>query len=296
MRQHRTPVLLLAGALTFAAAGSRRHEAAAASRAPGDFRAPLGVQLWSFRAQADSNLPATLAMTRRMGFTHVETAGLYGMTASQLARALQTAGLEATSMHVSYDALKQHPESVVANAKALGARYVGLAWYPHDTSGFTEADARRAVEDFNAIGRTMKAAGLTFFYHNHGFEPVPYGDGTLLDYMIQHTDPALVSYEMDVLWTWLPGQDPVALIRRYPGRFKLMHIKDMRPGVPRGSLKGGIPDEQKAVIGQGQVDWPALLKTAQRDGFAEYYIEDETTDPVHNAPRSVAYLESLRYR
>lgn len=294
MWQHRTPVLLLAGALASVATGSRRPEAAAV-RAPGDFRAPLGVQLWSFRAQADSNLPAALAMTRRMGFTHVETAGLYGMTAPQLAQALQTAGLKATSMHVSYEALKQHPESVIANAKALGARYVGLAWYPHDTSGFTEADARRAVADFNGIGRTMKAAGLTFFYHNHGFEPVPYGNGTLLDYMIQHTDSSLVSYEMDVLWTWLPGQDPVGLIRRYPGRFKLMHIKDMKPGVPRGSLKGGIPDEQKAVIGSGQVDWPTLLKAAQRDGFAEYYIEDESTDPVRNAPQSVAYLQGVRY-
>lgn len=296
MRQYQHATLLLAGALTLMAAGPRRPEAAVEMRAPGDFRAPLGVQLWSFRAQADSNLPATLGMVRRMGFTHVETAGLYGMTAAQFAQALRTADLRATSMHVSYDALKQHPESVIANAKALGARYVGLAWYPHDTSGFTEVDARRAVGDFNAFGRTMKAAGLTFFYHDHGFEPVPSGNGTLLDYMIQHTDPSLVSYEMDVLWTWLPGQDPVALLRRYPGRFKLMHIKDMKPGVPRGSLRGGLPDSLQAVIGQGQVDWPALLRAARRDGVAEYYIEDETADPVRNAPRSVAYLRALRYR
>ena len=69
----------------------------------------------------------------------------------------------------------------------------------------------------------------------------------------------------------------------------------MKPGVPRGSLKGGIPDEQKAVIGRGQVDWPAVLRAAERDGVAEYYVEDETTDPVRNAPQSVAYLRAVRY-
>jgi sugar phosphate isomerase/epimerase len=289
MKPPRSLAPLAAGLLTLATAGFSR---------PGDFRAPVGVQLWSFRAQADSDLPAALAMTRRMGFTHVETAGLYKMTAAQLADALRAAGLRATSMHVGYDDFKNHPDQVVANAKALGARYVGIAWYPHDNAaGFTAADARRAAEDFNAFGRTMKAAGLTFFYHTHGYEPVPVpGGGTLLDTLIQRTDPRLVSYEMDVLWTYLPGQDPVALIRRYPGRFKLMHIKDMKPGVPRGSLTGGLPDSLQAVIGEGQVDWPRLLQAAERDGFAEYYVEDETTDPVRNAPRSVAYLQSVRYR
>ncbi|GJG85763.1 xylose isomerase [Gemmatimonadetes bacterium T265] len=296
MWTRRISCLTFAGALVLGTTDCRPRDAAAASRAPGDFRAPLGVQLWSYRAQAQADLPAALATVRRAGFTHVETAGLYGMSAPQFAQTLRAAGLHATSMHVSYDALKQHPESVIADAKGLGARYVGIAWYPHDSAGFTEANARQAVQDFNAFGRTLKAAGLTFFYHNHGYEPVPHGDGTLLDLLIQQTDPALVAFEMDVLWTWLPNQDPVGLIRKYPGRFKLMHIKDMQPGVARGSLAGGLPADQQAVIGRGQVDWPALLKVAQQDGMAEYYVEDETPDPVRNAPQSVAYLTTLRYR
>lgn len=289
MRTSRLLILPLAGLLPLAVAATQP------ARPRGDFRAPLGVQLWSFRALS-TNVPAMLATTRRLGFTHVETAGLYGMPAAQFAAALKTAGLKATSMHVGYDELRKDPQAVIANARALGARYVGVAWYPHDSAGFTEADARRAAREFNAFGRTLKAAGLTFFYHNHGYEPVPYGDGTLLDLLIRETDPALVAFEMDVLWTWLPGQDPVALIRRHPGRFKLMHIKDMKPGLPRGSLSGGLPDDQKAVIGQGQVDWPALLRAAERDGFAAYYLEEESPDPVGNAAPSVAYLAALKYR
>jgi sugar phosphate isomerase/epimerase len=264
-------------------------------RYQGDFRAPLGVQLWTFRELAKTDPVAMMRTVRRMGFTHVETAGMYDMSAEQFAKALSDAGLRATSMHVGYEDLKNHPDKVIADAKALGAKWVGLAWYPHGNAGFTEADARHAIADFNQFGRTMKEAGLSFFYHDHGFEPVPNGDGTLLDLMIRETDPQLVHFEMDVLWTWLPGVDPVALIRKYPGRFRLMHIKDLKRGVPRGSLAGGLPDSLETSIGEGQVPWPALLQAAQQDGFEEYYVEDETPDPVHNVPKSIAYLEQLKY-
>jgi sugar phosphate isomerase/epimerase len=276
--------------------------APAASTAPaheiaysGDFHAPLGVQLWSFREQAKTDPVAMMATVRRMGLTHVETAGLYDMPIERFASSLRDAGLRATSMHVGYDDLKKNPATVIANAKALGVKWVGLAWYPHEDKGFTEADARHAIADFNQFGRTMKDAGLSFFYHNHGYEPVPFGNGTLLDLIIRETDPALVHFEMDVLWTWLPNVDPVALIRKYPGRFRLMHIKDMKPGLPRGSLSGGLPADQQASIGEGQVNWPALMAAAEKDGFEYYYIEDETPDPMTNVPKSIGYLEKLKY-
>jgi sugar phosphate isomerase/epimerase len=268
--------------------------AAPNTRTIGTNGALLGVQLWSFREAAKSGVGSMLTMTRRMGFTHIETAGLYGLTAAQFADSLKAAGLRATSMHVGYDDLKKNPQAVIANANALGAKYVGLAWYPHQAA-FTEADARRAIADFNSFGRTMKDAGLTFFYHNHGYEPVPFGDGTLLDLIIKETDPSLVKFEMDVLWTFLPNVDPAALIKKYPGRFKLMHIKDMKPGIARGSLAGGLADSLNAAIGQGQVNWAEVLSAASKDGLEYYYIEDETTDPVNNAPKSVAYLEKLKY-
>ena len=262
----------------------------------GDFHAPLGVQLWSFREAAKADPVAMMHMVRRMGLTHVETAGLYGMPVERFATELANAGLKATSMHVGYDDLKKNPATVIANAKALGVKYVGIAWYPHDGKvGFTEGDARLAIADFNQFGRTLKDAGLSFFYHNHGYEPVTFGDATLFDLIMRETDPALVHFEMDVLWTWLPGLDPVALIRKYPGRFRLMHIKDMKPGIARGSLSGGLPDEQQAAIGAGQVPWSDVMAAAERDGFEEYYIEDETPDPVHNVPASISFLEQLHY-
>ena len=262
-------------------------------RTIGSVGAPIGLQLWSLRAMARTDPKAMLEFTRAQGITHVETAGLYG-TVEQTAELFRNAGIRATSMHVGMDDFKKNPQKVIADAKALGVRYVGTAWYPHQ-GAFKESDARQAIADFNAVGKTMKDAGLQFFYHNHGYEPQPFGDGTLLDLMIRETDPELVKFEMDVLWTWLPNVDPVALIKKYPGRFKLMHIKDMKPGVPRGSLSGGIPDSLKSVIGQGQVNWTEVFKAAKADGFEHYYLEDETTDPPKNIPPSVRYIENIKF-
>ncbi len=260
----------------------------------GDTRAQVGVQLWSFRDMAKTDPAGMLKMARSMGITHVETAGLYGMPVARFNDMVHNAGLQVTSMHVGYDDLKKTPEVVIANAKALGATYVGLAWYPH-TGAFTEADARRAIADFNQFGRTMKDAGLTFFYHNHGYELVPYRDGTLMDLIIRDTDPSLVAFEMDVLWAFLPGIDPAAQIRKYPGRYKLMHIKDMKSGIARGSLSGGLPADQQAVIGEGQVNWVDVMAAASKDGLQYYYLEDETPDPIVNVPKSILFLERLRY-
>jgi sugar phosphate isomerase/epimerase len=262
-------------------------------RTIGSVGAPVGLQLWSLRSMSKEP-GAMLRLTRSMGITHVETAGLYGLTPQQFADSIRAAGLRVTSMHVGLDAFKKEPQKVIADAKALGATYVGTAWYPHQ-GAFTEADARKAIADFNAIGKTMKDAGLQFFYHNHGYEPVAYGDGTLLDLIIRETDPNLVKFEMDVLWTFLPNVDPAALIRKYPGRFKLMHIKDMKPGVARGSLTGGLPDSLQAVIGQGQVNWPEVMKAAKADGLEYYYLEDETPDPKGNIPPSVGYLATVKF-
>ena len=263
-------------------------------RLQGDFKAPLGVQLYTFRVLAKEDPVKMLQTVHRLGFTHVEGGSTYGMPMQRFLEVMRANNLRTTSMLASYERFRDSSDAIVADAKALGAQYAGIAWYPHQ-GAFTEADARKAIADFNTFGRKMKDAGLTFVYHTHGYEPVPYGDGTLLDLIIRETDPNLVKFEMDVLWTWLPGGDPVALIKKYPGRFQLMHIKDAKPGVPRGYLTGGLPEDQQASPGEGQVPWAALLKAAEEDGFAYYYIEDETPTPLVGVPKTIAFLEHLKY-
>ena len=269
---------------------------AGGSTAPADAsQGRLGLQLYSLRDLFKSDgVDTGLDRTKALGFEVVELAGTYNLSAAEFAAKLKSRGLKPVSGHFPWDRWKKEPEAVAAEAKALGLEYAGCAWAGH-TAPFDEKQAREVIEVFRKAGEATAKVGVRYFYHFHGFEFRKHGDGTLADLIIRETDPTLVAFEMDVLWTWLPNVDPVALIKKYPGRFKLMHIKDMKPGLPRGSLAGGIPEEQKAVIGQGQVNWADVMEAAEADGFEYYYIEDESPDPVNNVPQSITYLERLEY-
>ena len=97
---------------------------------------------------------------------------------------------------------------------------------------------------------------------------------------------------MDILWTVFPGQDPVALLKKYPKRFKLMHLKDLRKGVV-GNLSGGTPVENDVALGTGQINLPAVLKAARKSSINQYYIEDESPGIATQVPQSIAYLKNL---
>jgi sugar phosphate isomerase/epimerase len=177
----------------------------------------------------------------------------------------------------------------------MGVQYVMVAWIPHkDDEGFTLAEATKAAADFNAWGAAFKAAGITFTYHAHGYEFRPLPDGSnLFDLICKSTDPENVSFEMDVFWITHGGQDPVKLMEKYPSRWRLMHVKDIRKGAPTGIYTGHAPSTDDVAVGSGQVDWPSVLKEAQSVGVKWYFIEDESDTPDVNIPKSISYIRSL---
>ncbi|MDX1906311.1 MAG: sugar phosphate isomerase/epimerase [Bacteroidia bacterium] len=252
-------------------------------------KAEAGLQLYSLRNQLKQDLPGTLAWVKSQGITQVEMAGLYGLTAAQFKAELDKAGLKATSMHAGYDRFTGDIAGVIAEAKALGIKYVGLPWYPHSGDVFTMADAQKAAKDFNAFGKSLADAGLVFFYHNHGYEFQPWENGTLFDYIMTNTDPNLVKIEMDVLWVVFPGQDPAALLRKYPGRYALMHMKDLRQGV-KGNLSGHGDDDISVAMGTGQTNWAEVFKAARKGGVTEFFIEDEAAAVQQQIPVSLKFL------
>ncbi|MDP9347546.1 MAG: sugar phosphate isomerase/epimerase, partial [Gemmatimonadota bacterium] len=264
----------------------------------GDFRGPLGVQLYSFRNQLPKDVPGTLRRIHDLGFREVETAGTYGLTPPQFRQELDRAGLRATSMHVGYERLRDSLPAVLADAKVLGARYVGTAWIPHPgNQPITVELARRTAADFNRWGRAAREQGLQFFYHIHGYEFQPGTGGVLpMDVLMRETDPEAVKFQMDVFWATLPGVDPAALLRQYPNRWELMHIKDMRKGVPTNNHSGTAPpDETEVPVGTGQIDWRAVLRAAREIGLDRYYIEDETADPFGSVAQSIRFLQTVKY-
>ncbi|GAA4457013.1 sugar phosphate isomerase/epimerase [Nibrella saemangeumensis] len=250
-----------------------------------------GMVSYTMRASFAKDVPGTLDKIKAMGITNMEMSSLFGKSAAEMRKYLDERGMRCSSYGVQYNALKNNPDSIIRNAKTLGAEFVRLSGVPHK-GDFTLEDAKRTVGDFNQFGRKLKENGLTFVYHNHGFEFQPYQDGTLFDYIVQNTNPDNVSYEMDILWVFHPGHDPEALLKKYPKRFKLMHIKDLKKGV-KGDFSGSTPPENDVTLGTGQLNLPAILKAAQKTAIKYYYIEDESPLVEQQVPQSIAYLKSL---
>jgi sugar phosphate isomerase/epimerase len=225
------------------------------------FPEPPGIQAYTYRDSFRKDVGATLDTIRDLGFTEIEC-GLspYGLTTEQFKQMLDERGISAPSVGAGYEDLVKNPEEVARKAKIMGASYVMTAWIPHDGDNFTIEHAKKAVEDFNRVGKILKENGLIFCYHNHGYEFRPYEDGTLFDYIAENTNPEYVSFEMDILWTFLPGADPVALLRKYGDRWKLMHLKDLKKGVESNNT-GHTPLENNVVLGTGQLDMPFFISS-----------------------------------
>jgi sugar phosphate isomerase/epimerase len=257
------------------------------------FKGPVGLQLYSLRAELIHNLPAGLDKVKSYGVQYVETAGTYNLSPEKFKEMLHVRGLKAVSGHFPYEKFRDDVDSVARDAKALGLEYVGCAWIPHQ-GDFDEKECRDAINVFNRAGEALAKHNLKLFYHTHGYEFQPRGQGTLFDLLLAETKPEFVRYEMDVFWVLHPGQDPIKLLEKYGKRFELMHVKDMKKGV-KGDLSGQSDVNNDVVVGTGQMDWPAILKAAKRAGVKWYFLEDESPAAAEDIPQSLRYLEQVMF-
>ena len=255
--------------------------------------APVGLQLYSFRAEFAKDVPGTMAKVKQLGFREAEIAGTYGLNLADFRKLLDQNGIKAISTGADFEDLDKNVPKVLAEAKALGAKFVICAWIPHTGDAFTVQDADRAIDVFNTAGTLLAENGITFCYHTHGYEFQTYKDGTFFDYLAENLDPKLVNFEMDVFWVKAPGYDPVALLQKYPKRFLLMHLKDRKPGTPDTNT-GHSDVESNVVLGQGDVGIAAIMKQARKSGVKHYFIEDESSRSMEQMPASLAFLEGLK--
>ena len=253
----------------------------------------IGVQLYSFRNEFKTDVPGTLEKISKMGITEVEGGGTYGMSFPDFKALLDKNNLSVTSVGADYKELETNPQAVVDNAKKFGAKYAMCAWVPHNGDDFTIDDAKKAVDVFNRAGKLLKENGITLCYHAHGYEFRPYNNETLFDYMAKNMDPKYANFEMDVFWIKHPGQDPVALLKKYPGRFKMMHLKDRKPGT-EGNQLGHADVETNVVLGSGDVGIADIMKIARKQGVEKFYIEDESSRSMEQVPQSLAFLKGLK--
>ncbi len=260
----------------------------------GAFNKPFGLEIYSMRFELQKDVPKTIALMKQMGFKDLEVSGYYGLTPKAFKAEISKNGLTCSSMIFDYSRFQTDIDGIIKEAKLFGARYVGTGWIPHKTDSFNMDDAKKTCKDFNDFGAKLKKAGLKFFYHPHGYEFAYYDSGSCYqDYIMSNTNADLVYFELDAFWIKYSGVDPLWYMKKYPGRFELLHLKDLRKDVP-GNLSGGAVDETSVPVGNGAVEFPALLREAIKQGIKFFYIEDEAKNAIDQIPLSKKYLESLK--
>ena len=260
----------LLGAAAVAVAGGRTGWPISAS-------IPIGLQLYSVSEDLQKSVPDTLRALRAIGYTRVETSGFYGLTAQLFSDQLKAAGLSCHSAHLQFGVADPGP--LFEQAHALGAHYVvSSAQFANKTA---EADPK--LEDYaamadhlNMLGRQAKQAGLQYAYHNHNFEFRKLeGDQIGFDVLLAKTDPAVVAFELDCGWAVAAGATPADYFRRYPERFRMLHVKDFKPTQGPSISLAQDKRPQGTELGRGHIDYRPILKAAIAAGIDEFYIEQE---------------------
>lgn len=245
---------------------------------------PIALQLYSVRNLAALDLIDTLRSVAELGYPGVEFAGYYGVPVKEIRGALDQYGLKAVGAHVPYARFDTEIELVLDELHTLGCTHAQVPWLAPEQRPTTIEQATSLAVNLNAWGARTRDAGVRLGYHNHDFEFKKAGDQTIFDLLVELTDPSLVDFEIDLGWVHFAGFDPEATMRQVAGRIPLVHVKD----IAAGSDFGAVP------VGEGTLDWTALLATAKACG-AEWFIveQDNPADPIADVGRSYTNLEAL---
>ena len=252
-----------------------------------------GVVSYTFRNEFKADMPATFDKVKGFGITDIEMSNLFGQEPAKIRALMDARGISCSSFGAPYNDVLKKTDEVAAVAKTLGAKYVRVS-LPGSKTPFDKAAATQRSAEMNAMGKQLREKhGLTFVLHNHGMEFVAEGQGTLYDFIHAQTRPEDVSFELDVLWAYLPGADPVAIFEKYGARIPLMHVKDVRKGLPR-SWGHKYDSDNDVTLGTGQLDQAAIFAAAKKAGVKHYYLEDESSHSLAQVPQSIAFLKADR--
>jgi len=259
----------------------------------------IGVQLYTVRDQMKHNFDETIAKVAAIGYKEVEFAGYFKHTPQQVRATLDHSGLTAPSMHTDYPSLFEPFPQVVADSQVIGHQYIVCPWIDEKVRK-TPDGWKRAAEVFNKAGEISKKAGIQFAYHNHHFEFVQVNGKYGYDILLEETDPSLVQMEMDLCWMTVAGQDPMKYFSRYPGRFPLVHVKDIK-NIPQPKKAGEWAPFKNVVpnmtpVGSGSIHWKEIFSHSSEAGIKHYFVEqDKAEQPFESIKASYAYLEGLRF-
>ncbi len=284
----------------------------------------VGIQLFSVPKMLNENFDGALAMLAEIGFKEIEMygpypfstdlakkywssvtgslgfegSGFFGKSSTEIASSLKSHGLSVPSMHTDLDTLQKKLGLLADAAHKIGAKYVVLPSIPEDHRK-TIDDYKKTAEAFNKIGAEAVKNGIRFAYHNHGYGLQVSNGKMPLDFILEGTDPNLVFLEMDLYWTTAGGANPIELLKKHSGRYKMMHVKDMKQKV-HFSGDGGDASQWIALFpfmssaGDGILDLNNILKVAKENGTQHFFVEqDMVLNPEIALKRSYNYLKSI---
>ncbi len=244
----------------------------------------IGVQLYTVRDALTRDLDGSLARVAAIGYREVELAGYRSHTVAEFKASLDRHGLAAPSTHIAMERVRDELPKVLDEAHLLGHQFVVCPNIPDEKAGLD--GYRRAADVLNHAGEIARQSGITIGYHNHGTELAPIGGVRPYDVMLERTDPAFVAMEMDIFWLVTGGGDPLAYFKKYPGRFRMVHVKDM----------AGTPARSMVDVGKGVIDWKGIFAQSREAGIEHYFVEhDSATDPFASIAASYDYLRKLEF-
>ena len=269
------------------------------------FNKPLGLQLFAVRAELAQDFAGTLKHVADIGFREIEFAGYAGKPAETIKSVADSLGLRCISGHHSAVDMETKADEILDFAAKLNLKYVVCStpkslnpesskWsWSNYMHSFTTDDWKANADLFNRFGEKAKSHGIQLAYHNFCVEFRPKEHGMIYDELLRLTNPEFVKIQLDIGWAVVGGAAPLDIMKKYRNRIVSLHLKDLKsqPDINAPEATPNVP------LGQGILDWPTLLRTAERIGIDHYLLEQEPPyiEPIFDSlTSSVHYLANLK--
>jgi sugar phosphate isomerase/epimerase len=248
----------------------------------------LAAQLYTIRdfTKTAKDFAASMKKVREIGYTAVQVSAIGPIPNQEVKSVVDDFGLTICITHIPYDRLWNDTDSVIAQHQQWNCRHVAIGSMPQSYRESGEAGFKRFAQEASAVGRKLHEAGLTFSYHNHSFEFVRFGSRNGLEVIYDDSDPRYLQAELDTYWVQHGGGDPAAWIRRLKDRIPVIHLKDM-------VIQNG--QQIMAEVGEGNLNWPALLAACREANVEWYAIEQDICqrDPFESLKISYDNLRAM---
>lgn len=251
----------------------------------------IGAQLYTCRdfCKDIRGVAETFEKVRKIGYSNVQISGFGPVDAREVAKALEDSGVECSCTHMGWPAFMNETEAVIEKHLLWKCRHAAVGALPKEY--YTAEGIERFLKELPPVAEKLLAAGIDFSYHNHHFEFARLGESTILETLYAKSDPRQLKAELDTYWVQTGGGNPVDWVRKMAGREPLLHLKDL------------VFDQESwsvhiAEVGQGNLNWPAILKAAEEAGVEFALVEQDDCygrDPFESLAMSYRYLRGLGY-